>query len=416
MSIYGEGWQVVVIGGGPAGMIAAGRAAERGRSVLLLEKNRNLGNKLMLTGGGRCNLTNNKSDMRIMLKNYGEAEKYLYSTFSQFGVEDTLDFFESIGVNVIEEEGGRIFPDTNKAKTVLEALTKYMDINGVEIRKEINVSKFDWQDKLGLFEIGLENGQIIETEKCILATGGITYPETGSTGDGLGWLKSFGHGIVANKPSLVPIKIIDNWPKDLTGLTLEDVTLVARQNNKKKFSVRGSMLFTHFGISGPMVLNMSKRVGELLGNGEVKLEIDLLPEVKFEALDQRMRALVEKNTNKLLKNILSKIVASSLVKPLFRLAGIDENVMVHNFKREERMRLVNIIKSMPMMVAGLMESKKAIYAVGGVDLNEIDTKTMQSKIIPGLFIVGDLLDIDRPSGGYSLQLCWTTGFVAGSMV
>lgn len=416
MSIYGEGWQVVVIGGGPAGMIAAGRAAERGRSVLLLEKNRNLGNKLMLTGGGRCNLTNNKSDMRTMLKNYGEAEKYLYSTFSQFGVEDTLDFFESIGVNVIEEDGGRIFPDTNKAKTVLEALIKYMDINGVEIRKELNVSKFDWRDRLGLFEIGLENGQIIETEKCILATGGITYPETGSTGDGLGWLKSLGHSIVVNKPSLVPIKIIDNWPKDLTGLTLEDVTLVVRQNNKKKFSVRGSLLFTHFGVSGPMVLNMSKRVGELLGNGEVKLEIDLLPEVKFEALDQRMRVLVEKNTNKLLKNILSKIVSSSLVKPLLRLAGIDENVIVHNFRREERLRLANIIKSMPMMVAGLMESRKAIYAVGGADLNQINMKTMQSKIIPGLFIVGDLLNIDRPSGGYSLQLCWTTGYVAGSMI
>lgn len=411
--IHTKIWEVVVIGGGPAGMMAAGRAAENGRSVLLLEKNTTLGNKLMLTGGGRCNLTNYQLDNRMLLTNYHEAEQFLYSAFAQFDVEDTINFFRKIGVETKVEDLGRVFPISNKAKTVLEALKEYMKTGGVEIRTEAEVIELKNISKKDLLEVSLQDGQKILAKKCVLATGGMTYPETGSTGQGLKWLKKMGHNIIENQPSLVPIILEDKWVADISGVTLEDVKLIVKLGGKKMFNSRGSLLFTHFGISGPMVLNMSKRVGELLKKGEVIIELDLKPDSNQELVKEKLYDVLQSFNNKKIKNILGEMVVSSMVWPILEMAEIDGETPNHSLIKEDRLKIVNLIKALPLKVKKLKEMEKAIYAVGGVDLTEINFKTMQSKIDPKIYIVGDLLNIDRPSGGYSLQLCWTTGYVAG---
>lgn len=408
-------WDVVVVGGGPAGMIAAGRAAECGCSVLLLEKNCSLGNKLLLTGGGRCNFTNHKPDIRSMLAKYKGSDQFLFSAFSQFGVEDTINFFESLGMETKEEEEGRVFPVSDRAQTVLEVLVEYMKAGRVQIKTGLGVVNLDLAED-GLFKIELNDGVKLLSKSCILATGGMAYPQTGSTGDGLMWLKKIGHTILDNQSSLVPVKLKDGWAKKISGVTLKDVELSICLNKKKQVKYKGDLLFTHFGISGPMVLNMSREVGELLKTGEVVINLDLLPEFDQSQVKQKLQDLFLKNCNKKIKNVLGEIIVSTLVEPILKLAGVDGETFNHSLKSEDRTKIILLIKAVPLHVGGLLSPEKAIYSVGGVDLREIDFKTMQSRLIPNLYIVGDLLNVDRPSGGYSLQLCWTTGYVAGSNV
>lgn len=411
----GKTWDVVVVGGGPAGMMAAGRAAERGCSVLLLEKNCSLGNKLLLTGGGRCNFTNHKPDIRSMLVKYKGSDQFLFSAFSQFGVEDTINFFESRGIETKEEEGGRVFPVSDRAQTVLETLIEYMKAGQVQIKTGLGVMSLDLRED-GLFKIELGNAMKVISKSCILATGGMTYPQTGSTGDGLRWLKKIGHTILDNQSSLVPIALKDSWVKKNSGLTLKDIELSIYLNKKKRVKFEGDLLLTHFGISGPMVLNMSRQVGELLKTGEVVINLDLLPELDQSQVKQKLLDLLLKNNNKKLKNVLGEIIVSALVEPILKMAGVDGETFSHSLKNEDRTKIILLIKSIPLRVRGLLSTERGIYSVGGVDLREIDFKTMQSRLISNLYIVGDLLNIDRPSGGYSLQLCWTTGYVAGNSV
>ncbi len=406
-------WDVVVIGGGPAGMMAAGRAAERGRSVLLLEKNPALGNKLLLTGGGRCNLTNNKPNIRAMLAEYKASHKFLFSAFSQFGVEETLNFFNQRGLITKQENNGRIFPIADNAQAILDLLIGYMKEGGVKIQTKAIASDILVDADKKQVSIYLQDKAKIITKSCIVATGGTSYPKTGSTGDGLRWLKKMGHTITNGNFALVPIALKDTWVKKVSGITLAGVALTVFLNDKKQGNNQGELLFTHFGISGPMVLNISKDIGTLLTRGKVVINLDLFPKLDHGALTKKIQELLIAESNKKLKNTLSKLLPTTLIIVILELIGINGETANHSFGREERIKLVKFLKAMPLNVKSLLGADKAIASSGGVVPEEVDFKTMRSRLAPNIYIVGDALDIDRPSGGYSLQLCWTTGFVAG---
>lgn len=408
-------FDVIVIGGGPAGMMAAGRAAECGKRVLLLEKNPNLGKKLLITGGGRCNVTNNKTNNRTMLAKYKGNDKFLFSAFSQFNVERTLEFFHSRGMETKEENEGRIFPVSNTAQSVWDVLFEYMKEGRVIVQTNSPVSSISLGNEKK-FHIKLKDKTEIVGTSVVVATGGLSRPETGSTGEGFKWLEKLGHTIIANDFALVPIALKDSWPKKLGGVTLKDIKLTIYQNEQKQSVHKGKLLFTHLGISGPTVLNMSREVGELLKYGDVVIQLDLFPQLDHAALKAVLQKFLVEESNKLIKNTLPKIIPSALVAPLLEIAGIDENTPNHSVSSEDRKKIVQLFKAVPLHVKGLLGSDKAVVSSGGVDLREVDFKTMQSRLIPNLYLVGDVLNIDRPSGGYSLQLCWTTGYVAGSHI
>lgn len=418
-------YDVVVIGGGPAGMMAAGRAAERGRSVLLLEKNVGLGKKLLITGGGRCNVTNNKIEVRTMLSKYKGSDQFLFSAFAQFSVKGTLAFFNLRGMATKEENEGRVFPITNSAKSVWDVLVKYMKEGGVKVQTGVDVVGLSVDSDTGHIVIITKDnppsrkssdgrGKEIVTKVCVVATGGTSRPETGSTGEGFRWLRKLGHTIIENDFALVPIALTGAWTKKLGGVTLKDIKLTTFQNNEKQASAKGELLFTHFGISGPTVLNMSKEIGELLKYGEVVIKLDLFPKMDLGALRKQLQELLTDESNKKLKNVLSKLIPAALASALLEIANINGETANHSVSTESRKKLVALMKAIPLNVSGLLGANKAIVSSGGVALQEVNFKTMQSRLIPGLYLVGDVLNIDRPSGGYSLQLCWTTGFVAGS--
>lgn len=406
-------WDVVIIGGGPAGMMAAGQAASRGKSVLLLEKNADLGKKLLITGGGRCNVTNNKPDNRTMLSKYKGNDQFLFSAFSQWNVEDTLRFFNERGMETKEENEGRIFPVSNSARSVFDVLYDYMKEHGVVIHKSSTVAGITKNKSDEGFTILTKSGNKTLTKSIVLATGGTSRPETGSTGDGFVWLKKLGHTIIENDMALVPIALTDEWTKKASGVTLTDIKLTTFQNGKSQDSYKGKVLFTHTGISGPTVLNMSRDVGELLKYGDVTIMLDLFPSKDNGKLKNELQTILVDDSNKKLKNVLPMMVPSTLVGTILSLASIDGETFSHSIRSEERIKLIETMKAIPLHVKGLLGKEKAIVSSGGVPLTEIDMKTMESNIVRGLFLTGDILNIDRPSGGYSLQLCWTTGHVAG---
>ncbi len=405
-------WDVIVIGGGPAGMMAAGTAAARGRSVLLLEKNEKVGKKLLITGGGRCNVTNNKPDVRTMLAKYKESSDFLFSAFSQFAVKDSFAFFEKHGVAFKEENDGRMFPVSNKAETIWNTLVDYIKENKVEVRPKSAVMSIEKDGDT--FVVTLKDGTQFRATSCIIATGGTSHPETGSTGEGFEWLKTLGHTIIKNNYALVPIALNDVWAKKLGGVTLPDIKLTVFADGKKESVHKGKLLFTHFGVSGPTVLNMSSEIGDLLTHSDVTFLLDLFPKLDPGALREKVQTLLTEESNKKIKNALSTLVPSALVESLLQLASIDLDTPNHSVRADERTKLITLLKAVPLSVKGLLGADKAVISAGGVALPEVQFKTMESRIVPGLFLVGDVLNIDRPSGGYSLQLCWTTGFVAGS--
>lgn len=406
-------WDVVVIGGGPAGMMSAGTAGLRGRSVLLLEKNPTLGKKLLLTGWGRCNFTNNKKDIRVLVSQYKGSGKFLMSAFSQFDVEKTIEFFNKRGVKTKEEAEGRVFPVSNKAETILEALIKYMKDGGVKIKTNAMVQSITFDKKNESIVIRLKNGESFTAKSCVLATGGASYPETGSTGEGFAWLEKLGHKIIKNDFALVPVAIHDDWVKKLSGLTLSDIKLTVFQDGKKQYTQKGKLLFTHFGISGPTVLNMSKDIGNLLRYGRVDIALDLFPVSDHGALKEKLQKILTTESNKKIKNSLVAFIPQSLVPAVLAITEIDGETACRDIRREDRKKIIDCAKAMPMSVKGLLGAEKAIVSSGGVDIREVDSKTMRSRIVSQIYLIGDVLDINRPSGGYSLQLCWTTGFVAG---
>jgi len=412
---------VVVIGGGPAGMMAAGRAAEKGALVLLLEKNEILGKKLLITGGGRCNVTNGEMNTRKLLAKFKGSDKFLFSAFSRFGIKELLDFFHSHGLETKEEANLRIFPKSERARDVRDALAGYLKQNKVTVLAGNPVTGFTKGANDAIDSVKLGNGKEIKAHSYILATGGKSRPDTGSTGDGFVWLEKLGHKIIKPLPSLVPIAIKDAWVKKLQGVSVADVKISIFQDGEKQDSKIGKILFTHFGVSGPTILNMSKEVGALLEWGDVEIILDMFPKLDLGTLDKKIQEAFAVNSNKMFKNSLAGLPAlsssnglpSAVASAIVDISGIKGDTFCHSVKKDQRLALVKLLKAMPMKVESLLGANKAIVTSGGVALEEVDFKNMRSRLFSNLYLVGDILNIDRPSGGYSLQLCWTTGYVAG---
>ncbi len=405
-------FDVAVIGGGPAGMMAAGRAAELGAKVVLLEKNSSLGKKLLITGGGRCNIFNAEYDTHRLVEMYGKKGKALFSVFSQFDVTATQEFFESRGLPIKVEAERRAFPVSDSAEDVWKTMLRYIQAGNVTVQTEKPVIGFEAEDGV-ITKALLKNGEML-AKRFILATGGKSHPETGSTGDGFAWMKTLGHHVIEPDPALVPIVLRDIWRKSLAGISLKGVKLTAMVDGKKRAGSTGKMLFTHIGLSGPLVLNMSKTIGTLLKEGTVTLALDLFPSLDLGAMDRKLLEIFERGKNKMIKNIVGEITQPRLGLVLLSLAGIEGGTPLRQLTRDQRLAFARMLKGMPMTVAGLLGADKAIVTGGGVDLKEVEFKTMRSKLYRNLYFAGDILDFDRPSGGYSLQICWTTGYVAGS--
>ncbi len=407
-----QAFDVIVIGGGAAGMMSAGTASKRGKKVLLLEKNSGLGKKLRITGGGRCNITNHTLNTRELLKKYGQAEQFLFSTFAAYDVAATLDFFQALGLSTKTEAEGRVFPASERAEDVAHTLEKFLKQTGVTVKTNVTVRKI-------LTENGVVTGirtseGILTAGSYILATGGTSRPDTGSTGDGYTWLQEIGHHVTTPTPSLVPIEVTEKWVAGVAGVSIQDTHITIYQNDIPFRKAIGKVLFTHTGLSGPGILNMSQDIGDSLAHGPVEIKINTLPSQNEEAILEFLRQLHTKHANKMIKNILADLVPTGLVLPILNQAGIEAERLVNSITRQERHLLISSIRGLTLHVRKLLGPEKAIIASGGVSLKEIDFKTMRSLIYSNLFIIGDLLDINRPSGGYSLQLCWTTGHVAGT--
>lgn len=408
-------YDVIVIGGGAAGLMAAGRAAERGRRVLLLEKNLKLGQKLAITGGGRCNITNAEEDVKEMLSHYGGAEQFLYSAFSEFGMKDAWAFFESRGLPLKVEAKKRAFPKSEKASDVVRTLVAYVKSGKVDIQLGATVTKIVAATQK--IEKVVTNKGEYSADAYILATGGVSHPETGSTGDGFNWLRALKHTVAEPTPTIVPLRAKDSWINSLAGKVLPGARITFYLGGKKQFASNGDILLTHFGLSGPTILNSAGRVSDLIHNGSVSATIDLFPTLDIGDLDAKLLEYFEANKNKLLRNAAREFLPPGTADVLLTLASkVDPEKKVHSITKIERRALIDTFKALPVSITGLMGYDRAVVADGGVPLTEIDTRTMRSLKVSNLFLVGDLLHIQRPSGGYSLQLCWTTGYVAGSNV
>ncbi|MEA3322838.1 MAG: NAD(P)/FAD-dependent oxidoreductase [Patescibacteria group bacterium] len=407
-------FDVIVIGGGPSGMMCAGRAAQLGARVLILEKNASLGNKLMLTGGGRCNITNADFDTDSFLTNFGDAKKYLFSPFSQFSVKDTFDFFESHGLPLVTEARNRVFPKTQKAQDVFDVLIKYMKKGNVTVLTNTRVKSIEYSDEK-VTSIITSGRKEFEAKNIVIATGGLAAPETGATGDGMNFLEELGHTVQAPNPNLVPLTTNAKWVHNLSGITWSFMKIRFVQNGKTKIRKTGKILFTHFGISGPLIINSSSEVKKLLKNGPVEAVIDLFPDTDEPALDKRIVKLLDKNLDKKMKNVLPEMIFKNIALEILELPNVKLSDKEAKFiTREERKNLVHTLKNLTFEITGTCGMDKAIVADGGIDLKEVNFKNMTSRKYSNLYLLGDILNINRPSGGFSLQLCWTTGFVAGS--
>lgn len=414
-------WDVVVIGGGPAGLMAASTAGKYGAKTLLIEKNQSMGKKLLLTGGGRCNLTNANPDERGFVSKFGKNGSFLFTPLSEFGVDDSIRFFEKNGLKTKTEEYYRVFPESDKASDVLNVLVKIAQNNGVIFRTDSEVSHIR-KEKNKIVSIILKNSEEIKAKEFIIATGGKSHPETGSTGDGFVWLKEIGHNIIESNPSLVPVQVKDEWISDMAGISFENIgisvwSLDTNKNSydwKKEFNKKGKVLITHTGLSGPAILNMSKDIGKLLDKKyEVKIALDFFPGVGLDILNKKVLKVFEENPRKKIKNLSFPEIPEKVYLKMLDIIGMDGEWFANEVKRAERIVLLEMFKKFEFKIDSLLGYDKAISSSGGVDLKEIDFKEMKSKLYDNLFLIGDILDFDKISGGYSLQLCWTTGYVAG---
>ncbi len=411
-------FDVIVVGGGASGMMAAGVAGERGKHVLLLEKNKNLGEKLKITGGGRCNVTNAESNVREFLKVYGEGGKFLNSPFSQFSSKDTFDFFERLGLPLVVQGGKRAFPHTEKAMDVFIALERYIKKAGVVVKTNAKVSEILSEKKGGKIIAVMAGGVKYTAESFIFSTGGVSHPETGSTGDGFDFLRRLGHEVKKPTPTIVPLAVEDAWIKSMPGVSIPNMKITFYADGVKKFVKKGSLLCTHFGISGPLVLNSAKDVADLLEWAEVTALIDLFPSMDHGELEKKIIKIFDENKNKMLKNVFKEIVPAGTSEAILSLCSLYANISldtkVHSVTKEQRKQIIHLLKALPLTISSLMGFDRAVIADGGITLKEIDMKTMRSTLYENLYVTGDLLHINRPSGGFSLQLCWTSGFVAGN--
>lgn len=402
--------KVAVIGGGPAGMIAAATASNRGKEVYLFEKNDKLGKKLFITGKGRCNITNN-CDIEDLINNVVSNKDFLYSGFYSFTNKNIIDILNRYGVETKVERGNRVFPKSNKSSDVIKALEKYMIDNKVKINLNKEVTQIEKTDKS--FIINFKDSTIETFDKVIIATGGVSYKQTGSTGDGYTFAKNFGHEIKEIKPALAPCEIKEAWVKELQGLALKNITVTTYVNGKKVFEDFGEMLFTHFGISGPLVLTMSNYINDYRNN-TIKISIDLKPALDDKQLENRIIRDFEKYSRKQFKNSLNDLLPKKIIPIIIKLSEIDEDKFVNQITKTERKNLLNILKNLEMTFDRFRPINEAIVTSGGISVKEINPSTMESKLIKGMYFAGEVIDVDALTGGFNLQIAYSTGYLAGA--
>lgn len=405
-------YDVIVIGGGPAGMIAAGTSASKGKKTILIEKNEKLGKKLYITGKGRCNITNT-ADSDEFMKNIPRNSKFLISSFNSFSNNDLITLLESLGLKTKVERGGRVFPASDKSSDVIQALERYLKKNKVDIKLNSKFSGIRQEDGAVTGAL-LDNGQVIEGSSLIICTGGLSYPKTGSTGDGYKIAEKAGHNIIEPKPSLVPLVSDEAFIKDLQGLSLKNISIRAYGDGKVLYEDFGEMLFTHYGLSGPIILSASFFISEYIRKmKKVCISIDLKPALSEDELDKRIIRDFEKNNNKQFKNSLDQLLPQKLIPIIVSLSGIDESKEVHQITKLERKSLIMLLKGFTVSVSDTRPIEEAIVTSGGINLKEINPKTMESKLLKGLYFAGEIIDLDAYTGGFNLQIAFTTGYAAG---
>ncbi len=402
---------VIVVGGGAAGMMAAVFAARNGQNVQLLEKNEKLGKKLFITGKGRCNITN-AADIEDLFTAVISNPKFLYSGFYSFTNQQVIDFFEELGVKTKIERGERVFPVSDHSSDVIAAFSRELKLLGVSVSLHTEVRELLCeQDKV--CGVLLTNGKKMKADAVIVATGGISYPSTGSTGDGYRFAKETGHRVTELLPSLVPMEVRQWYAKELQGLSLRNIEIRITDGKKKLYEEFGEMLFTHYGVTGPVILSASSVVGKTLRKKELTLHIDLKPALSEEQLDKRILREFDANHNKQYKNSIDSLFPAKLKPVMIELSEIEPEKKVNEITKEERQRLVHLIKDFTMTLTGLRGYNEAIITKGGVSVKEIDPGTMESKKMKGLYFAGEVLDLDAVTGGYNLQIAWSTGYLAG---
>ena len=410
---------VIVVGGGAAGMFAAIAAAKNGHQVTLYEKNEKLGKKIFITGKGRCNITN-AADMEELFDAVVTNSKFLYSSFYGYTNQNVIDFFEDAGVPVKIERGNRVFPISDHSSDVIRALEREMKKVGVKVCLNTEVKSVE-AEKGKFNKVVLKDTTTQAADACIVATGGLSYRSTGSTGDGFRFAENVGHKVTQCFPSLVPMETKEPWICELQGLSLRNVEAKILDGKKELYKDFGEMLFTHFGVSGPLIISASSYVGKKFmdKNGkkkELTLEIDLKPALTEEQLDQRVLRDFEENHNRQFKNAITKLFPTKLIPVMLELGGIDPEKKVNSIEKEERKQFVHLIKHFRMTLTGLRGYLEAIITKGGVNVKEIDPGTMESKLVKGLYFAGEVLDLDALTGGFNLQIAWSTGYAAGNAI
>lgn len=413
--------KTAVIGGGAAGMMAAIAASAAGHEVVLLEKNEKLGKKIYITGKGRCNLTND-CDVEALLQAVCVNRKFLYSAFYGFTSRDTIDFFEGQGMMVKTERGGRVFPVSDHSSDVIAALSRKLHQCGVQIRLHTEVQELCINPENCASEIPhicgvrLTSGEVIKADAVIVATGGLSYRTTGSTGDGYRFAKETGHTVTDLSPSLVPIETLEEDPAKMQGLSLRNVEVTVQDGKKILYREFGEMMFTHYGVTGPLILTASCSIAKHLREHPLSMQIDLKPALTSEQLDARILREFEAAKNKQFKNVINTLYPAKLIPVMIERSGIAPEKPIHEISKEERRRLVQLTKSFPLTLVRLRDYNEAIITRGGVSVKEINPATMESKKVKGLYFAGEVLDLDAVTGGFNLQIAWSTGYAAGSSI
>lgn len=409
--------RVAVVGGGASGMFAAAAAARSGCQVDLFEKNEKLGKKLYITGKGRCNLTND-CEMEELLEAVCSNRKFLYSAFYGFTNRDAIRFFEEAGMPVKTERGNRVFPVSDHASDVIGALAGEMKKSGVKVHLNREVEGLllagGKEGELpGAAGLRLKDGTSFCADRVIVATGGLSYPSTGSTGDGYRFAREAGHSVTELSPSLVPLTVQEEDAAAMQGLSLKNVEVTVSRGKKQLFRDFGEMMFTHFGVTGPLILSASSRIQKELKKGPLDMKIDLKPALERERLDGRILRDFEENKNRQFKNALGALLPAKMIPVIIRRSGIDPQKAVHDISRQERQKLTDAIKSFGLTLTGLRGYREAVITRGGISVKEVNPSTMESRLVRGLYFAGEVLDVDAVTGGFNLQIAWSTGYAAG---
>lgn len=405
--------RVIVIGGGAAGMMAGITAARKGHNVILLEKNEKLGKKIFITGKGRCNVTN-AGTQQDLLAALNANPKFMYSAFYAFTNVDAMGFFEGLGLKIKVERGNRVFPRSDHAYDVIECLRRELERLAVKVRLRTRAEQVLARD--GRFVGVRTDGGVMEADAVIIATGGKSYPSTGSTGDGYRFAKELGHEVTPLFPALVPMTAKEEWVKELQGLSLKNAAITVMDGEKECYGDFGEMLFTHFGVSGPVILSASSKIADVLKKRPLSLVIDIKPGLSQEQLDERILRDFQEANNRQFKNALNRLLPQKLIPVVIALSGIPENRKVNEISRQERKKLAFLLKHMTLALTGLRGFNEAIITRGGVDVRQVNPSTMASKIVKNVYFAGEVLDVDAATGGYNLQVAWSTGFLAASSV